>query len=205
MRLRIRPENTRFFELFAAAAANVEQAGRLLVETLEAFPDARDAQRRLRACEGEGDRITHELVRLVNSTFVTPLDREDIFALATVIDDVVDHLDEAADELLLYGVRTVPAAAKAQAEVARDACALLARALERLEGFEDVHDLIVAIHTKENEGDALEREALGRLFSGDEDPLVVIRWKDIHAQIEEAVDGCERAATVLESIYLKHR
>jgi hypothetical protein len=205
VRIRLLPQNTRFYELFDAAAVNVEQAGRALHGLLAAFPDTRAHHEHLRDCEREGDRVTHELVRLLNSTYITPFDREDIFTLATVVDDVVDHLEEAANEVQLYGVRSIPDEALAQAGAAEEACGLLARVLRRLREGLDLREELAAIHRTEDHADGLARDALGRLFAGGADPLVVIRWKDIHEEIEEAVDSCQRAANVVETMLLKNR
>src|SRR5207342_993667 len=148
---------------------------------------------------------THEIVQLVNKTFVTPIDREDIFDLATALDDVCDFMDQVADELNLYGVDEVPREAIEQAGVILKAVGKLADAIARLEGLKDISGLLVDIHTLEDEGDRIVRAATARLFRDGLDPLVVIRWKDIHHDLEQAVDGCEHAAHVLESIYLKNR
>jgi uncharacterized protein Yka (UPF0111/DUF47 family) len=204
VRLRLLPGNTRFFELFDEAGRNVATAGAILHELLRAFPET-GAAGRLRACEEEGDRITRELVELLNGTFVTPFDREDVYALASALDDVVDHLDEAGDELVLYGVRSVRPEAVAQAAVAARTCELLAAAVGRLQGFAEIRGLLGELDAAEEEGDALVRAAIAGLFAGDADALAVIRWKDIHEEIEEAVDSCQRAGHVLESIYLKNQ
>jgi len=205
VRFRLQQSDARYNALFAAAADNVATAGRLLHELFAAYPDGGDLGERMRACEHEGDRITRALVELLNTTMLTPFDREDVYALASAIDDVVDHADEAADELAIYGVRKVPAAAVAQAHAAELACAALAEAVRRLDGFRAVADAVEAVRQHEREGDRLVRTALAELFAGDADPLVVIRWKDIHEEIERAIDACERAAVVIDSIYLKSR
>ena len=141
----------------------------------------------------------------MNKTFVTPIDGEDIYDLATALDDVCDFMDQVADELHLYGVDEVPPEAVEQASVILKAVTKLAEAIARLEGLKDVSQLLVDIHTLEDEGDRIVRDATARLFRDGHDPLVVIRWKDIHEHLEQAVDSCERSAHVLESIYLKNR
>ena len=155
--------------------------------------------------EHEGDRVTHEIVQLVNKTFVTPIDREDIYDLATVLDDICDFMDQVADELNLYGVEEVPPEAIEQAGVILRAVSKIADAVHCLDGLKDISHHLIDVHTLEDEGDRIVRSATARLFRDGLDPLVVIRWKDIHHDLEQAVDGCEHAAHVLESIYLKNR
>jgi predicted phosphate transport protein (TIGR00153 family) len=202
VRISLIPRNRQFQELLARAGRNLVEISEALCVLLDEFPETRMATR-IRELERAGDEITHEIVRMLNSTFVTPLDREDVYALSGKLDDVCDHVDEAADELVLYGVRHVRPAARAQADVIRRAAERLAAAIDRLDGLRDARDDLVAVHTLENEGDRLEREAIAELFAGGEDALVVIRWKDIHDRLEAAVDSCEQAAAVLETIYLK--
>src|SRR4051794_23047594 len=132
---------------------------------LAEFPERIDLRGRINDLEHEGDDITHEIVRLLNSTFVTPLDREDIYALATRIDDICDHVDEAADDVVLYGVRRVPEEAVGQADVVRRACVALAHAIEGLDGLRDINEHLLEVHTLENEGDQLVRAAIAKLFS----------------------------------------
>ena len=205
VRLRLVPSNPRVLALLGEAGRNVAAAGDLMHAAFATFPANRAHASALRDAEREGDRITRELLVLLESTFVSPIDREDAFALASALDDVVDHLEEAVDELQLYGVRSVPETAVQQASIARDACHLLSDAVGRLDGLRDARDVIAAVRRAENAGDALVRVAIGALFGGDADPLVVIRWKDIHEEIEAAVNACERAVEILESIYLKTR
>ncbi len=203
--LRLRPDAGPFHDLFSQIGTNVARAGVLLVDALAAFPASDDATAGLRACEQAGDRLTAELHRLLDATLLTPFDREDAFDLATALDDVVDHLDEAADLVLLYGVRAVPEEALRQARVTARATAELAAATAALRGFGDVMPHLEEIRAAEREADELHRAALARLFGGDLDPLVVVRWKDIHGEIEEAANACRRAGLLLETIYLKNR
>ncbi len=205
MPLRLTPQKREFFDLFTQASANAREIARALVELLEDWPESRERLRDIRELEGEGDRLTHEVINLLNRTFVTPFDRDDMYRLATVIDDICDHVDEAADNIDAYEVKDVPAKARQQAEVIHRAAARLHEAVERLEGFKDSARQLVALRELEDEGDRLEREAIAELFRSGADPLTIIRWKDIHEQLEEAVDACENAADVLEAILVKNR
>jgi uncharacterized protein len=205
MAFRLTPQKRQFFDGFTQASSNAREIARVLVELLEDWPDSRARLRDIRELEHEGDRLTHELINLLNRTFVTPFDRDDIYRLASVIDDVCDHVDEAADNIDAYEVRDVPEKARLQAEVIYRAASRLHEAVERLEGFKDSSRQLVALRELEDEGDRLSREAVAELFHSGADPLTIIRWKDIHEQLEEAVDACENAADVLEAILVKNR
>ncbi|MGH3048636.1 MAG: DUF47 domain-containing protein, partial [Gaiellaceae bacterium] len=203
MGLRLTPQKREFFDLFTQASSNARDIARMLVEMLEEWPESREKLRDIRELEHEGDRLTHEVINLLNRTFVTPFDRDDMYRLASVIDDVCDHIDEAADNIDAYEVRDVPLKARQQAEVIHRAASRLHEAVERLEGFRDSQRQLVALRELEDEGDRLSREAIAELFRSGADPLMIIRWKDIHEQLEEAVDACENAADVLEAILVK--
>jgi uncharacterized protein len=203
--LRLTPQKREFFVLFTQASSNARDIARALVELLDEWPDNREKLRDIRELEHEGDRLTHAVIDLLNRTFVTPFDRDDMYRLASVIDDVCDHVDEAADNIDAYEVRDVPDKARLQAEVIYRAASRLHEAVELLEGFKDSKRQLVALRELEDEGDRLSREAIADLFRSDADPLMIIRWKDIHEQLEEAVDACENAADVLEAILVKNR
>jgi len=204
-KIRLIPQTREFYTLFDRAAQNLVATSRLLLDLMESYPERRDLVDEIKDREHDGDSVTHEIVQLVNKTFVTPIDGEDIYDLATALDDVCDFMDQVADELNLYGVDEVPPEAVDQATVILKATTKLAEAIARLEGLKDISELLVEIHTLEDEGDRIVRAATARLFRDGHDPLVVIRWKDIHQDLEQAVDSCERSAHVLESIYLKNR
>jgi len=205
-RIRLTPQNREFFDLYARSSANVVEIARLLVHLLDRFPEeSGELARRIKDCEHEGDRLTHEVVDLLNRTFVTPFDRDDMYRLAGALDDVCDHVDEAADELGLYGVKNVPGEAREQADVILRAAIKLDEAINRLEGFKDSKEQLIELRALEDEGDRLVREAVAGLFRSGQDPISIIRWKDIHEQLEEAVDACENAADVLEAILVKNR
>jgi len=205
MALRLTPQKRKFFDLFDAAAANAREIARLLVELLQGWPESRDVLRDIGEAEHEGDRLTHEVIDLLNRTFVTPFDRDDMYRLATVIDDICDHVEEAADNIDAYEVTEVPPRAREQADVIYRAASRLHEAVELLDGFGDAQKHLFALRELENEGDRLSREAVADLFRSGRDPLTIIRWKDIHEQLEEATDACENAADVLEAILVKNR
>jgi uncharacterized protein len=198
------PRDSAFFELFIEAGRNTLRTARMLDEMMGTWPDDGDLGREVLKAEQEGDRITHDIVRRLNSTFVTPIDREDIYALATQIDDIVDYTEEAADFLGLYQIEAPMAQAQALTKVLVGACEQLAGGLEHLRGFKNLERYWIEIHRLENEGDRISRDAVASLFSNGIDPMVVIRWKDIFAVLENAIDATETAAQTLEGIVIKN-
>jgi predicted phosphate transport protein (TIGR00153 family) len=206
VRFRLVPQTKEFFQLFSAASANCIAIAEALVELLTAFPAGSEAGiARIKELEHQGDRLTHQVIGLLNRTFVTPFDRDDIYRLATVLDDVCDHIDEAADKLGLYGVVSVPDVARSQADVILRAAHELDAAIRQLEGFRDATTQLIELRSLEDEGDRLVRGGIADLFRSGADPIDVIRWKDIHERLEEAVDAVENAADVLEAIVVKNR
>ena len=205
-RIRLTPQKGEFFELYARASANTIEIARLLVQLLDRFPDDGAVLiSQIKEREHEGDELTHEVVNLLNRTFVTPFDRDDMYRLAGAIDDVCDHVDEAADNLGSWGVERVPEKARAQAQVILHATTKLDEAVRRLEGFRDSSDQLAELRQLEDQGDELERDAVAELFRSTDDAKTIIRWKDIHERLEEAVDALENAADVLEAIVVKNR
>ena len=205
-RLSLVPQKREFFDLYNRAAKNTVDISERLVALLDAFPEGADAgMRDIKELEHEGDRITHDLIDLINRTFVTPFDRDDMYRLAGVLDDVCDNIDDSAEKVVGYGVREINDAARQQALVIQRCTTKLAEAIAELEGFKDSRRQLIELRTLEDEGDRLSRQAISALFAGDPDAVSLIRWKDIHEQLEEAIDACENAADVLEAILVKNR
>ena len=198
------PRDRTFFDLFVEEGENALRAARLLKEMLEKWPEDGGLARDILKAEQEGDRITHDIVRRLNSTFVTPIDREDIYALGTQMDDIVDYIEEAADFLGLYQIEAPMEQALQLAEVLVKACEQLSGALQNLRGFKDLEHYWIEIHRLENDGDRISRDAVAALFANGIDPMVVIRWKDIFAVLERAIDATETAAHILEGIAIKN-
>jgi uncharacterized protein len=203
-RFSLLPRDRTFFDLFIEAGQNTLRAARQLDEMMGTWPDSGDLGREILKAEQEGDRITHDIVQRLNTTFVTPIDREDIYALATQMDDIVDFTEEAADFLGLYGIEAPMEQAQALTKVLVAACQQLAQGLEHLRDFKDLERYWIEIHRLENEGDRISRDAVASLFSNGIDPMVVIRWKDIFAVLENAIDATETAAQIIEGIVIKN-
>jgi len=204
-RLSLVPQKREFFVLYSRAARNTVEIAQRLVSLLEEFPQADGLLRDIKELEHEGDRLTRELVDLLNRTFVTPFDRDDMFQLASALDDICDHIDEAAGNIAGYGVTEIRPSAKQQAEVILRATEKLSEAVAQIDGFKDADRQLNELRDLEDEGDRLNREAVSQLFKTETDAISIIRWKDIHEQLEEAVDACENAADVLEAILVKNR
>lgn len=204
--VRLIPQKREFFELYNRAAANIVEIAEKLVELLDRFPEnADELGREVKELEHEGDRLTHELVDLLNRTFVTPFDRDDMYRLAGALDDICDHVDATAGRIVSFGVEEIREQAYGQARVIRRAAGKLAEAVGGLEGFRESRRELIELRELEDEGDRLAHDGVSSLFRDGADPLLVIRWKDIHEGLEDAVDACENAADVLEAILVKNR
>jgi uncharacterized protein len=203
-RISLLPRDRTFFDLFSEAGQNTLRASRLLDQMMREWPDDSGLSRDILKAEQEGDRITHDIVQRLNSTFVTPIDREDIYGLATQMDDIVDFTEEAADFLGLYKIEAPMEQAQALTKVLVAACQQLADGLDNLRGFKDLDKYWIEIHRLENEGDRISRDAVASLFSNGIDPMVVIRWKDMFAVLENAIDATETAALLIEGIVIKN-
>jgi predicted phosphate transport protein (TIGR00153 family) len=201
----VAPRDREFFDLFEEASGNILRAADLLDQMLRGYPDRRaDLARDILICEQEGDRITHDIIRRLNETFVTPIDREDIYELASSLDDVVDYTEEVADYLGLYKIEAPMEQSQRLAHILLDCARQLAECMPRLRGFKDMSHYTVEINRLENDGDRVSREAMASLFDNGIDPMVVIRWKDIYERLENAIDSTERVANILEGIVIKN-
>ena len=204
MRISLTPRTSEFFVLFARDGENALEVARLVERRFKEHPNSGVTQEQVKSAETLGDTITHDLIQLLNTQYLTPFDREDIYMLATEIDDVVDFLEEASDLLGLYGVEMPTRHAVEQCAIITQAVEQLAVALDNLKGMRGVQTALVELKRLEDEGDHLLRDALGSLFRDDRiDPLIVIRWKDIYEALERALDACETAANVIANIVVK--
>jgi uncharacterized protein len=200
----IAPRDRGFFDLFEEAGGNILRATGLLEEMLRDFPEKSELARDILICEQDGDRITHDIIQRLNQTFVTPIDREDIYEMASALDDVVDYTEEVADYLGLYKIEAPMAQAQELAQILHACGRQISEAMPRLRGFRDISHYTVEINRLENDGDRVTREAIASLFDNGIDPMVVIRWKDIFERLEEAIDATEHVANILEGIAIKN-
>ena len=205
MRISLTPRTSEFFTLFGKAGENALEVSRLVERRFREHPNSGITQEQVKKEETEGDAITRELITLLNTQYVTPFDRDDIYMLATEVDDIVDYLEEASDLLGLYGVEMPTRHAVEQCGIIVRACEQLASALDNLKGMRGVQEALVQVKAYEDEGDRVLRDALAALFR-DEGiaPLIVIRWKDIYEALEQALDACETAANVIANIVVKN-
>jgi uncharacterized protein len=199
------PKEREFFDLFEEAGANIVRSAELLERMLEQWPDGAELGREVVVCEQEGDRITHDIIQRLNSTFVTPIDREDIYALASALDDIVDFIEETSDFLSLYRIEASMDKATEMAKILHQSTRAIAGAIPRLRTFKDIHHYTVEVNRLENDGDRVLREALASLFERGIDPMLVIRWKDIFERLEDGIDSTERVANILEGIVIKNQ
>jgi hypothetical protein len=205
MRIALVPRTSEFYDLFARAGANALEAAQKAEVRFREWPDPSVSQRDIKSIETLGDSITHDTIQLLNTQYVTPFDREDIYDLATAIDDVVDYIEEASDLLELYRVEQPARQALEQCGILVTAVEHLYRALSNLKGMRGVQHALVEVKRMEDAGDRVVREGIAALFDNPGiDPLVVIRWKDIFESLERAIDACEKTANVLANIAVKN-
>ncbi len=203
MRLKFRPVDASFYDLFSEAAGHLTVGAELLAEMLAAGSDRSDVARRMREAEHAADETTHHIVRRVNSTFVTPFDREDIYALASGLDDVMDMMDEVVDLVLLYEVQELPSELSTLVEVIQRCAEITNDAMPRLQAMKDLEEYWIEINRLENAGDKSYRRTLANLFSGGYEALEVLKLKDIVTSLEGAIDAFEKVANIVEQIAVK--
>jgi predicted phosphate transport protein (TIGR00153 family) len=201
--LRLRPTDTSFYELFTISAQHLVTGAGLLAEMVADGADREDVAARMREAEHICDENTHAIVRRVNSSFVTPFDREDIYSLASGLDDVMDELDEAVDLILLYEVENLPAEVLSQVEIIQRCAEITAEAMPRLRALTDLDEYWIEINRLENSGDKSYRRTLAKLFSGDFKAIQVLKVKDIITSLESAIDSFEKVANIVEQIAVK--
>jgi predicted phosphate transport protein (TIGR00153 family) len=204
VRLRLIPREQRFFDLFVDDVANVLGAARLLEAMLRSYDQLERRAGEIRDLEHRGDEISHDIGRRLESTFVTPFDREEIHALISGLDDVLDHIEEVADTFILYRIDAPTAVAIQQAAIIVRQCEQLHEALGHLRGFRGLEKYWIEVHRLENEGDRLARTAIAGLFENGKKPIELIKWKDVYSLLEQTIDRCEDVANIIERIVVKH-
>ena len=204
MRFNLRPSKTSFYEMFATSGENLVVGARLLKELLGADPSQRKGiAEKMRGAEHAGDEATHAIMRELNETFVTPFDREDIYRLASSLDDVMDFMEAAVDLVVLYNIDELPPEVADQVDVLERAAELTAEAMPRLRGMKDLKEFWIELNRLENQADQVYRRLLARLFSGAYDALTVLKLKEVVDQLEAAADAFEHVANTVETIAVK--
>jgi hypothetical protein len=204
---RIIPRDQEFFVLFQKASANIIDGAERLKKLLEEFDDLRERVRAIEEVEHKGDSLTHEIMKKLNTSFVTPIDREDILALTSSLDDVIDLIDAAATKLLLYKVTETTPYAKELGYLILKCVQELHKGIVHLpapKGRDHVYEHCVEVNSIENEADRVCRDAIAHLFEHEKDPVYILKWKEIYETLESATDRCEDAANVLEGVALKN-
>jgi len=204
MRLPFIPREEKFFDLFVEDAQNVLAGARLLEEFFRSYDQRERLASQLRDLERAGDGISHDIGQRLEKTFVTPFDREDIHQLISRLDDVLDFIEEVADTCILYKIEEPTPPAIEQTAIVVKQVEEIVKALERLKGFKNLAPHWIEIHRLENDGDRVARQAMADLFTNGTDPVAIIKWKDLYALLEDAIDACEDVANVIERIVVKH-
>ncbi len=206
MRMKISTSSNVFFELFSRSASNLREAAELLQDLASDYRDVELKARRIQEREHEGDTITHEIIQRLNTMFITPMDREDIYTLATALDDVLDAIEEAADDFVLHNIVEPRASMVQQTDVLVHAAQQTEQALAALPSLDRgrLEPYWIEINSLENEGDRIFRRAVAEMFSGDFKAMDVLKWKEVTETLEEALDGLENVANVVEAVVLKH-
>jgi predicted phosphate transport protein (TIGR00153 family) len=204
---RIIPRDREFFALFQKASENIVEGAERLKELLDTFDDLKERARMIEEVEHKGDTITHDIIKKLNTTFITPIDREDILALSSALDDVIDLIHGVATRLLLYKVTETTPHAKELGFLILKAVQELHKGIAHLplsKGRDRVYEHCVEVNSLENEADRVCRDAIASLFQDQKDPVAILKWKEIYETLEEATDRCEDAANVLEGVALKN-
>jgi predicted phosphate transport protein (TIGR00153 family) len=199
------PKNDRFYDLFVLSASNIRLAAQQLLTMVQDFTEVEEKARRLRDVESEGDSITHSIIEHLNSSFITPFDREDIYALAGKLDDVMDEIEGVGSRLFLFGVEKPTAECVDLVKLVVRSSEAIEKALKNLKKFDGLQSFLVEIHTLENQADQITRGLVAKLFhDGYDDVVNLIKWKEIYARLEHTADRCEDVANVIEDIVVKN-
>ena len=204
MKFSLVPQEREYFRLFSDFAATLDQAAQLLVSLLADYATLKSAAREMTEFEHVGDKIVHDIVNRLNKSFVTPLDREDIYNLSSTLDEILDSIEAAVDLLLLYRIPQPTAHLVEQAAVLGKQTSLVRTAIDGLEKRKGLEQYWIELNRLENDGDRLHRDAVAELFDGDMKCTDIIKWKDIYTTLEAAIDQCEDVANIIETIVLKN-
>ena len=198
------PKEEKYYEMFEAAARNIHKGSRLLREMIDQYQEPEQKAKIIRDVEHEGDTITHDIIRKLNQTFITPIDREDIYALTSALDDVLDMIEAISDRMVMYKISAPTERARQLVGIIFKSTEEIVKAVAQLRKLGDVGPYCIEINRLENEADRVSRDAVADLFERERDPIEIMKWKEIYEQLEEATDKCEDVANILENIILKN-
>lgn len=201
------PKEEKFFAMFREMTKKILEAAELLKDMLDHFHDPLGSQQRIKDIEHEGDQITHQLITKLNQSFITPFEPEDIYALASALDNILDFIDASAHHIITYRAKKTTPVAKELAFIILQSCKTVDKAVNALDGkaeHEHIREFCVEINSLENEADRVYRDAIADLFDNQTDAIELVKWKEIYATLETVTDKCEDAANILESVVVKH-
>jgi uncharacterized protein len=199
------PKDEKFFAMFKEMSMRLIEGADELKNMLDNFEDPLASQRKIKDIEHKGDSQTHDIIKKLNKSFITPFDREDIYALSSALDDILDLIDASAQRFVMYNVEKPTPEAKELAFLILKSCQTIDKAMGILGGkLEPIAEYCVEVNALENEADRVCREAISRLFDEEKDPIQLIKWKEIYETLERATDKCEDAANILESVVVKN-
>jgi predicted phosphate transport protein (TIGR00153 family) len=199
------PREEKFFEMFRRAAGNIVECANVLKEMVDLYDDPTESQKRIKQIEHDGDALTHEIVKSLNRSFITPFDREDIYALSGALDDILDLMDACAQRLVMYNIQKPTPTVRELAFIVLGCCRMIENAVMHLGGDQArINAFCVEVNSLENEAERVSREAISRLFHEEKDPIRLIKWKEIYETMELICDKCEDAVNILESVVLKN-
>jgi predicted phosphate transport protein (TIGR00153 family) len=199
------PKDDKFFTMFREMSYNIIEGAELLKDMLDNFTDPAASQRKIKEVEHKGDTITHEIIKKLNKSFITPFDREDIYALSSALDDILDLIDASAQRVVMYNVEKPTPESKELAFLILKSCQVIDKIVAVLGGrLEPISAYCIEVNALENEADRVCREAISRLFDEEKDPIQLIKWKEIYETLETTTDKCEDAANILESVVVKN-
>ena len=204
MKFSFMPKDEKFFELFEEESRNIYKGAKLLKEMVDNFSEAESKAKEIFDVEYEGDRITHEIIRSLNKTFITPLDREDIYNLASKMDDVLDLIESVTDRMVIYKIEEPTPECCKLVDIILRMTEVITWGVANLKNLGHVYDHCIEINRLENEADRVTRDAISRLFDQEKDPIAVIKWKELYEKLEDTTDACEDVANILESVVLKN-
>ena len=199
------PKDEKFFVMFREMSHNIVVGAELLMDMLDNFSDPAASQRKIKDIEHKGDTITHDIIKKLNKSFITPFDREDIYALSSALDDILDLIDACSARIVMYNVEKPTPESKELGFLILKTCQVIDKIVALLGGkLEPISAYCIEVNALENEADRVCREAISRLFDEEKDPIQLIKWKEIYETLETATDKCEDAANILESVVVKN-